>query len=322
MMKLSELLEHAGTAVIAGHVNPDGDCVGSCLALYGYIKETYPDVRVTVFLEEIPRVYSFVKGSEEAKASCDIEQCDIFFSLDSGDVKRIGVAGDLFSKSPVTVCIDHHISNTGYGTVNYIRPEASSTSELVYELIASDGGSISKETAEALYLGIIQDTGVFQYSCTGIRTMQIAGDLMSRGINFTKIIQETFFQKTYIQNLLLGRALTDSRLLLGGTCIVSVVSKEQIDSLNGDVSDLDGIVSQLRNTKGVETAVFLYEVSCNTYKVSMRSADFVDVSRIAVKYGGGGHRRAAGCTMTGESSVILSKILAEIEKEMAEAEHD
>jgi len=322
MRKLSELLSGAHTAAIAGHVNPDGDCVGSCLALYGYMKLTYPDVQTTVFMEKMPHVYAFVEGSEEAMTSCEMDMCDVFFSLDSGDMQRIGVAGDLFQKAALTVCIDHHISNTGYGMVNYIRPEASSTSELVYELILEDGGRISKETAEALYLGIIQDTGVFQYSCTGVRTMQIAGELMKYGIDFTRIIQETFFQKTYTQNLLLGHALTDSRLMLDGNCIVSIVSKELIDDLNADSSDLDGIVSQLRNTKGVETAVFLYETSRNTYKASLRSARVVDVSRIAVKFGGGGHKRAAGCTMTGESRAIISDILEEIKKAMAEADHD
>jgi len=286
------------------------------------MKLTYPDVQTTVFMEKMPHVYAFVEGSEEAMTSCEMDMCDVFFSLDSGDMQRIGVAGDLFQKAALTVCIDHHISNTGYGMVNYIRPEASSTSELVYELILEDGGRISKETAEALYLGIIQDTGVFQYSCTGVRTMQIAGELMKYGIDFTRIIQETFFQKTYTQNLLLGHALTDSRLMLDGNCIVSIVSKELIDDLNADSSDLDGIVSQLRNTKGVETAVFLYETSRNTYKASLRSARVVDVSRIAVKFGGGGHKRAAGCTMTGESRAIISDILEEIKKAMAEADHD
>lgn len=311
MKKISELLAGVKSAAIAGHVNPDGDCVGSCLGLYNYIRDNYPEISVKVYMETIPDAYTFVSGSESVLSDVSEDLCDVFFALDSGDAGRIGVARSLLASAGLTVCVDHHISNTGYADINDIRPQASSTSEVIYEIIKQDGGKMMRETAEALYLGIVQDTGVFQYTCTGVRTMEIAGDLMSYGIDFSRIIQESFFQKTYTQNLLLGYALTNSRLTTDGRFISSVMPADVIKSFGALPSDLDGIVSQLRNTKGTDAAVFLYESEENTYKVSLRTEGVVDASKTAVRFGGGGHKRAAGCTVTGESEEIISRVLAD-----------
>lgn len=310
MKKLIDLIGNAKRAAIAGHENPDGDCAGSCLALYNYLKEAYPGLETDVYLEKLPASYSFLAGSEEIKGVAGTEPYDLFFALDSGDRDRIGIAGELFDTASLKVCVDHHISNVGFADVNIIVPSASSTSELIYELIEQDGGVFTHDISEALYLGIIQDTGVFQYSCTGPRTMEIAGNLIRKGIDFTKIIEETFFQKTFIQNRLLGEALASCELTEDGKSVYSVTSLDQLAKYNADSSDLDGIVSQLRETKGVDLAIFLYEKEPGSYKVSMRSSDAVDVSAIALKLGGGGHKKAAGCSAFGTSREIIENILS------------
>lgn len=316
MFDLATELKEAKRAAIAGHIRPDGDCLGSCTGLALYLRENFPALEaVDVYLEAVPERFRFLKDSEKIKTVCpETEDYDVFFALDAGDTGRLGEAKRYLEGAKKVICIDHHISNHGYGEIQYIEPEASSASELVFNLL--DYEKISKEAAEALYMGIAHDTGVFQYSCTSSRTMEIAGKLMEKGIAFSEILEKTFFQKTYIQNQILGRALLESMLLLDKQCIVSAVKKKDMEFYGVTSDDLDGIVSQLRNTAGVEVAIFLYEIAVQEYKVSMRSNGKVDVSKIASYFGGGGHIRAAGCTMQGSVYDVVNNLTLHIEKQL------
>lgn len=319
MIKIAEVIGDAANVAIAGHVRPDGDCVGSCLGLAEYIRSNFPKVAaVDVYLEEIPECFRFLKGADEVLHTSEEEKTyDIFFALDCGDTRRLGEFVKYFNTAKHTVCIDHHISNAGYADVNYIVPDASSASELVYE--TTDEEKIPFAAAEALYMGIAHDTGVFQYSCTSQRTMEIAGKLMAKGIPFSKIVDDTFFNKTYLQKQILGRALLESMMVLDGKVIVSAVRKKDMDFYRVGPSDLDGIVSQLRSTVGVEAAIFIYETANHEYKVSMRSNNDIDVSKIASYFGGGGHIKAAGCTMQGNLHDVINNLTLHIENQMKEA---
>ena len=312
MNNLDSQLEGVTTVAIAGHVRPDGDCVGSCLATYNYIRTQFPQIQAVVYLEPIPNLFKFMAGADEIRNDCSEDvSYDLFIALDCGDLGRLGAAAKYFESAQKTVCIDHHVSNQSFADENYIFPDASSTSELIFDLIDTD--KITKEIAECIYTGIVHDTGVFQYSCTSAHTMEIAGILMEKEIDFPKIVDKTFFEKTYEQNRILGCALLKSQLHLGGTCISAVITRKEMEEYGVLPKHLEGIVSQLRSTKGVETAIFLYENEDGAYKVSMRSASVVDVAEIAVKFGGGGHARAAGITMSGEPEEIMAKLLEEVE---------
>ncbi len=317
MINLAEEMRGVKSVAISGHIRPDGDCVGACLAVYNYIREQYPDVEAQVYLDPIPQVFSFLKGADEICLVRDREKkYDLFMGLDSGDKQRLGESLCYFETAGRTLCIDHHISNQGYAGKNYIVPEASSTSELVFGILEEE--KISREVAEALYVGIVHDTGMFQYSCTSPATMETAGKLMGKGIDFTRIIDDTFYKKTYIQNQILGRALLESILLLDGKCIVSRVLKRDMEFYGVEPKDLDGIVSQLRVTAGVEVAIFLYETDNQEYKASLRANGPVDVSRIAGYFGGGGHKKAAGCTMHGSFHDVVNNLTLHIEKQLEE----
>ncbi len=150
--------------------------------------------------------------------------------------------------------------------------------------------------------------------------MQVAGAMMAKGINFSRIIDESFYRKTYVQNQIMGRAVLESVLFLDGKCIFSVVRKQDMDFYGVIASDLDGIVDQLRITEGVEVAIFLHEMENHVYKVSMRSNNIVNVSKIAAYFGGGGHVRAAGCTMSGSVHDVINNLSAHIEQQMKEQE--
>lgn len=308
---LEDILKDKRRVALGGHVRPDGDCVGSCMGLYLYLKEQFPHIHTDVYLEGVPDAYRMISGTGDVKTEISEDGAyDLFICLDCGDTKRLGFSQPLFEAAGETLCIDHHISNEAYADNNYIVPESSSTSELVFTLL--DREKISKAVAEALYMGIVHDTGVFQYSCTSPETMEIAAELMRKGINGSEIIEKTYYEKTYIQNQILGRALLESMLVMDKRCIVSVIRQRSMRFFQAQPSDLEGIVSQLRQTKDVEVAIFLHEIEPQKFKVSLRSKGVVDVSVIAKHFGGGGHVRAAGVMMSGSSHDVINNITARI----------
>lgn len=314
MTKLETMIDQAGKIVILGHVNPDGDCVGSCLAVYNYIKEWDSSRAVTVRLERVPSKFSYLSGFDAIETEAGEETYDLCICLDSSDEERLGDFKSCFDRSAKTICIDHHITNRGYAQENVIDGHASSACEVVYGQL--DESRISKRVAECIYTGIIHDTGVFKYSNTSRKTMEIAGKMMEKGIDFGTIIDGSFYKKTYMQSQILGRALLESITFLDGRCIFSVVRKKDMDFYGVDKSDLDGIVDQLRVIDGIECAIFLYETGIHQFKVSLRSNSTVDVSRIAAYFGGGGHVRAAGCTMSGSVHDVVNNLSAHIAEQL------
>lgn len=318
MISFDECMKNKASAAVAGHVRPDGDCAGSCLAVYNYLCDNYPDIDVVLYLEPIPEKFTFLKKADriqDASKEDPSRVFDLFIALDCGDLGRLGKAGHFFETARSTVCVDHHVTNRSFADENYIFPHASSTCELVYQLM--DPKKITKEIAECLYLGIVHDTGVFQYSCTSSKTMQIAGELMDRGINYPKIVDETYYIRTYVQQKIWGKAMLNSVLCLDGRCIYSVITKADMEQYHAEPKDMDGIVSQLRSTEGVEVSVFLYETE-EGYKISLRSASFVDVAKIASGFGGGGHVRAAGASSDETADEILKTLLSEIGTQLSE----
>ncbi|MCD8105250.1 MAG: bifunctional oligoribonuclease/PAP phosphatase NrnA [Lachnospiraceae bacterium] len=319
MINLAEELQGVKTAAMAGHIRPDGDAIGSCLGLYLYLKENFPQIQAKIYLEEVPIAFSSVCGVDEICTDCseDVEY-DVFFCLDCADEKRLGSAAKYRRSAKRTICIDHHISNGGFADVNYIVPDASSASELVYTVL--DKEKIPFHAAEALYMGIAHDTGVFRYFCTAPQTMQIAAELIGRGINFPAILNATFYDKTYYQKQILGRALLESFRLMDGKVIFSAVKAKDMRFYNVTQSDMDGIVENLLQTSGIEAAIFMYEIAPNEYKVSLRSKEVIDVSVIAGYFGGGGHVRAAGCNMVGSIYDAVNNITLHMEEQLRAAD--
>lgn len=312
---LNTALQQASSVAIGGHMRPDGDCVGSCTALFQYIKRKHPQMDVDLYLEEIPDCFHMFEITKEIlHESKEGKVYDLFISLDCADKERLGFSKELFEAAKRTLCIDHHISNQGFADENHVVSDASSTAEVLFRLMDAD--VIDTGIAESLYLGIVHDTGVFQYSCTAPETMEAAAFLMRKNIRANEIIDKTFYEKTYAQNQILAKALLDSTLMLDGKCIVSCLSKETMNNFGVKSKDLEGIVSQLRVTKGVEVAIFLYELNENEYKVSLRASGDVNVSEVAACFGGGGHVKAAGVTMQGTSQTIIANLIEKIREQL------
>ena len=315
MTGLREIAQGAKTILIAGHLRPDGDCVGAAAAAYLYLKKIYPEAQISAYVEKVPEVYRFL----DPEHSIFVEKLpegpvDLFLSLDSSSKDRLGEAERLFDTAGRTACIDHHVSNLGYARENFVEAGSSSACEVLYGLMEEE--LIDTQIAEAIYIGIIMDTGVFRYSNTSKKTMEIAGSLMEKGVPFWKYIDECFYQRTYTQTQLLGRTLLTSMRLMEGRVIVATVTRRMLEFYGAQTEDIEGIIDQLRVTKGVEVALLLQEIDDQQYKVSMRSNTFVDVSKIAVYFGGGGHVKAAGCTMRGSLHDVVNNITEHIEFQM------
>lgn len=315
-MNILEEVKGAKTIGISGHIRPDGDCIGSTMGLYLYLLKACPEADIQVFIEKPADIFGCISRVDEIHTDfeTDVDTFDVFIVLDaSGD--RIGDARKYFDGAVKKINIDHHISNKGCGDVNYIVPDASSACELVYDVI-EDKSLIDVEIAKALYIGMVHDTGVFQYSNTSPKTLRTAAELISFGFDFSKLIDETFYEKTYVQNQILGRALLESIMFMDGRCIVSMVDKKTMNFYHVVPHDLDGIVNQLRYTKGVDCAIFMYQLDTLEYKVSLRSNGGVDVAKVAAYFGGGGHIKAAGVTMKGTFHDIVNNLSTQIAEQI------
>jgi len=321
MFPFMELVQEAESIIIAGHIHPDGDCVGSCLAMYNYLKKIAGQEKVIdVFLEEVPRSFAFLTGSDRVKFFPECTRnYDLFIAIDSGSIDRLGPLEATFAAAKHTICLDHHVSNTNYAEYNHVEPTASSAGEVLTGLF--DLSVVDHEIAECLYLAIVHDTGVFKHSNTSQRTMEFAGALLSKGVSSSKIIDDSFYKKTYIQSQLLGRCLVESVLLMDGKIIFSAVSQKILKFYGAVMSDLDGVIDQLRVIEGVEVAILLKEESAQKYKVSMRSNGKVNVSKICCLFGGGGHIMAAGCTMCGSVHDVVNNISVQIAEQLQQTEN-
>lgn len=313
MNEIIEAVEKAGSIVILGHIRPDGDCVGSCTGMYNYIMDNFPGKQVDIYLGEFDDKFLFLRGADKICHTVKPERSyDLCLALDCASTDRFGEFSVYYETAKVKVAIDHHASNSGYGDICLVQPEASAACEAIYGILDRD--KIQPECAKALYLGIVHDTGVFKHTNTTKNTMCVAGDLIALGANPQQTIDDTFYAKTYIQNRILGQALLNSYLTLEERCIVSCLELEEFEAYHATSVDVDGVVDQLRVTRGIEVAILYYEYEPDTYKFSLRSNSYVDVSQIAVSFGGGGHIRAAGFSLQGTKEQVIEQVLAKLKE--------
>lgn len=313
MNKLLELIENAKNIAITGHVSPDGDCTGSTLALYNYITENFEGKQVRVCLEKPSKKFSYMNGFDLISED-PFSEADLLVSLDASDRERLGSRGVMLDTAKESICIDHHVTNTNFAKFNIVEDFRSSTCELLYTLL--DYNKISVNTAVCLYTGIVHDSGVFKYQSTTRQTMEIAGALIDKGFDFTKIIDDTYFKKDFNATRLLGLVLTNAKLIFDGKCCYGLLDYDTWTGYIDDKKKMDGIIDNLRNIDGVEIALFMYETAKDEHKVSLRSIN-ADVSAIATALGGGGHMRAAGATVHGKADELLENtILPMIKKEL------
>ena len=303
-------VEKASSIGITGHIHPDGDCVGSCMALYHYIRKVYPEKTVKVFLEAPSDNMRVAEGIDDIDSVFTKPETpfDLFVVLDCSSADRFEPAKELVEAASKVFVVDHHMTNTHFADEGVILPDASSTCEVLYDLFEDE--KIDRTVATFLYLGIIHDTGVFRFPACTEHTMNIAGRMLTKGVNAQQLIDDSFYRKTYAQNRLIGDAVARSELLLDGKMIYTAVTLDDLARFGAGTKETEGLIDQLRLTKGIEVAMFARQEAEDTYKISLRAISKVNVASICAAFGGGGHKFAAGCTVTGNLSDYVTQISA------------
>lgn len=315
IIDIASALKSKNRVAIASHIMPDGDSIGSMLSLYNALKAEGKDV-ICCTSDELPEVYSFLPGYSEIKLYSD-EYCgqyDIFVVLDCGSPDRTGKCSRLVNCSSQVINIDHHGTNSQFGDLNLVETGASSTGELIYQILKSMDTDISKDIACCLYTAILTDTGCFKYSNTTKETHRIAGELISTGIDFGEIHSQVYSNYNYNDLKFMGKAIESIEIYASGKISYMQLVRSDMDGMKLEDVNTSDFINYARDIKGVEAAVFVKEGDPGEFKVSFRSKNIVDVRAVCEKFGGGGHTRAAGCTIRGTLSDVKSTVLKELEK--------
>lgn len=313
MSILNEIISKIKTArsiAILPHISVDGDGLGSSIALAMAVNRLDKDS--AVYLEEdIPYIYEFLPTGNLVRSFQEkLQGYDLVIALDCGDMERLGKRAAIFNSAKTTVNIDHHQTNTMFAELNHVLTSASSTGEIIYELIKTAGFDVDADISTCLYTAIATDTGGFKYSNTTAETHQIAADLINNGVNVAEI-SKLVFDTTSLQKIkLTGMAINTLELLENGKLAIITVTDQMVREAGARDEDCDGIVNIARSVMGVEVGVLIKQKSDEEIRVNLRSNSYADVAEIARKLTGGGHKRAAGCTIR-KSIEEARKILVE-----------
>lgn len=312
--QIIDILRTQNTFAILPHINPDADAMGSCFAVQ-HVLERMGKTAVVFIEEELPHYLSFLNGT--CRMFTQAEPYDVCLCIDCGDLGRTGMRSAFLDKAKVSVNLDHHYSNTKYAAVNLVDAAASSSGEICYDLLSELGEAITLEVGTCLYGAICADTGGFKYSNTTAKTMRAAADLLELGVDIAKINQILFDTESLASFQLKGEIIRGIRLYCNGLVGVASVTLEMMERYGVCSKDIDNIVDLARKVDGVEVAVSFKECE-KGIKISLRSNEFVDVSKIAEKFGGGGHIRASGLLMETDMETAQRQLLEEIKNVVEE----
>jgi len=318
---IHSILRSEDRFIIVTHVNPDGDAVGSLLAMHLALREmgkkTWP-----VSSEKIPDLYCFLPGLDDILTDTDqlaTIKPDWIISLDVATEDRISGNISRFRETTQLINIDHHATNPHYGQLNLIDHSATSTAELVFQVLTKAGYQLSVDVGKCLYTGLVTDTGCFRFSGVNTQTMNLAARLLEPGFDsyeITRLLYEEYpLSRLELERLLLSRI----EIFLNGSIVVSTLNYEDFQRVGAPLSDGENLVDRLRESRGVEAGILMTQISDEIVRVSFRSKGLVDVSAIAASFGGGGHPRAAGLRSNLPLDELKEKILRTIEKTISES---
>lgn len=304
---IAELLSKAENIAIMPHINVDGDALGASLALALALNSNHCQADVLIE-EEVPATLDFLPGQDLIKSS-PRDRYQIALNIDNGDISRLGARQDIYRNAEVRLSIDHHATNKVEADVSYVDTGAAATGEIIFKLLTEYMRlPVTRDIALCLYTAIITDTGGFRFSNTTPETMEIAGALMRTGIDFVSANKKVFDRISHAKLFLMKQTMNSLKLLFDGKLAVSYLRWEDISSLNAKLDDSEGLVNIGRNIEGVEVSLFLREEKPGSFKGSLRSNEYVDVASIAEKFGGGGHKRAAGFSAEGDLEDIVRSL--------------
>jgi bifunctional oligoribonuclease and PAP phosphatase NrnA len=306
LSQVVQLIELNQRFMITSHIRPDGDGLGSGLALYWMLLSLGKEADV-VLRDRVPPAYNVLPGSDRVLVREDVtERYDAAFIIECSDVDRPGLPslGDQF-----VVNIDHHSTTEPFGNVNWLDATSAAVGEMIYNLCKALGVEVTREIAECIYTALLTDTGSFHFSNTTERTLKIASELVRRGVEPARISQALFYSYPFSKIKLMGRVLSNIERDESGRIAWITMDRETMYEADACEEDADGIVNHALSVGEVEAVAFFKELSPGAYRVSLRSKGKNNVAKVAELFGGGGHRNAAGCRIDGEFEEVKRRVI-------------
>ena len=309
--KIWKLINDSNSILVLAHESPDGDAIGSALAVYEMV--TNLGKKVDVIIPEMPETFNYLDSVNEVKIKTD-DNYDLAIVVDCANAERIGQTNNEFSRCKKSIIIDHHISNYMYGDLNYVEGTTSSCCQVLYYLFKDWKVEITKKIGNALITGCLTDTNGFRNNDVDKNTFLMAAELLDCGIEIYKIYYQAISKKSMPRYMLVKMTLDRLEMLEDGKIAFSYISQEDMENVGAKKGDHEGLVDLGRNIGGVEVSVFMRED--DEYRVSLRSTGRVNVNEIAKKFGGGGHKMAAGIKIKDSFKETKEKVINEIIKEL------
>jgi len=314
-MTLDEILNEikkAENIVVLTHETPDGDAIGSSLAVKLVLDRM--GKQANVIIPEYPRMYNFLPEIETIKTESEIKNYDLAISVDCAVIKRLAQK-EYFENAKKTIVIDHHGSNNMYGDINYVNPASPACCEVLAGMFQYYGIEIDKNIGTCIMTGIVTDTGGFRHQGINAETFEFTAELIRKGVNIPDIYKRTLRTMTKANFLLSQKVMQRMEILENGKVTFTYITSKDEEEANAEPGDHEGLVEIGRDIEGVEVSVFIRQKDYqDSYKVSLRSGDYVNVSDICLMFGGGGHPRAAGALLQGNIEQVKEKLLNEIRK--------
>jgi len=309
-----EEIKKAKSIVLLTHENPDGDAVGSTLAMYAALKQIGKE-NVDLVIPEYPRTYRFLPNVDKVLKEGSNEPYDVAIALDSATIKMLNGWSNYFETAKTKIVIDHHGTNTMYGDFNFVNPDSPACTQILLTIFEYLGIEITNDIGKCILTGIITDTGGFQYQSTRPETFEFAARLLKSGVNVYEIYKKAMNTKTRANFELRKKAIERMEFLEDNKISFTYITLNDIEEAGATLDDHEGIVDEGRCIEGVEVAIFLRETE-NGYKVSLRSNEYVNVSDVCIIFGGGGHIHAAGCNVNMSIEQAKEKIVNQVKMQL------
>lgn len=314
--ELWDILNNNQSFLIISHISPDGDTVGSAIVLYLMLTSLHKQA-ILFCKDKIPKNLLFLPCIDQYQSTdAYLPHCDVCITVDCSDFQRTGLLPLALNQYKCSVNIDHHPSNTRYATLNIVNSTASATGEIIYHAMSHHGISLNDFISECIYTAISTDTGNFSNANTTSDTHNITSKLLQYKIDVSKISSLLYHNYSVAKTKLIGCAISSLDICCDNRLAFITITEDMMNTVLALDSDCEGIINVARDIENVEVAVLIKEQAEYVYKVSFRSREYIDVSKIAQTFNGGGHKRAAGCTINGHYIEIKDKLTTLIKNEI------
>lgn len=311
--RIFDLINDSESILLLTHEKPDGDATGSVMAIYQMLISI--NKTVDIVMPDIPNAYKYLDSIDKIVDKSD-KNYDLAIVVDCANKERIGQTNNEFDRCKKSISIDHHISNTGFCDINYVEGDTAACCQVIYYLFKNNDIKITNEIGEALFTGLLTDTTGFRNNNVDKNSFLMAADLMDLDINLYKLYYDILSKKTMAQYLLMKMVVDRIELYHDGKIAFSYISHEDMENVGAKPGDYEGLVDLGRNIDGVEVSIFMRED--DGYRISFRSNGKINVNEIASKFGGGGHKMAAGLRVNTDFKETKDKLIEETIKGFSE----